>query len=182
MSEVKRRRVDQILDPSYLEGLSDRSIDEVLTMRDECAELENGISYERRLCQGRIDILCAERDQRGDDEVSGDLISRLPQILGDQPGSGGGSTPLPTRAPDLSIPRNIDLPARRVEEIAGDQVLARLAHVPIEELAKIIETLVEHERALSDKRRRVHEVVDALHDEIVKRYSSGEADPDGLLR
>ncbi len=182
MSEVNRRQVDRILEPSYAEDLSDRSMDELLAMRDECADVENAISYERRLCQGRIDILCAERDQRGDDNTSGDLISRLPQILAEQSGSGHASAPLPTRAPDLSIPRNTDVPARRVEEIVGDQILARLAHVPTEEIGKIIETLVELERGLSDKRRRVHEVVDALNDEIVRRYSRGEADPDSLLR
>ncbi len=54
--------------------------------------------------------------------------------------------------------------------------------MPTEEIRKIIESLADHERNLSEKRRRVHEVVDALQTEIVRRYTTGEADPDALLR
>ncbi len=181
MSEVKRRLVDRIIEPSYLEGMAERSIDELRAMRDECSDGENEVSFERRLCQARIDILSAELDQRAGTAGDGDLISRLPQILAEEP-RGGGAAPLPTRAPDLSIPRNTDIPRRRVEEIVGEQTLARLAQVPIDEIRKIIESLADHERNLSEKRRRVHEVVDALQREMVRRYTSGEADPDGLLR
>ena len=180
MSDVKRRLVDRIIEPSFVDGLSERSIDELREMRDQCAEGETEVSFERRLCQARIDILSAELDQRSGN-VSGDLISRLPQILAEESRSEGSGT-LPTRAPDLSIPRNTDIPRRRVEEIVGEQTLARLAQVPTEEIRKIIESLAEHERNLSDKRRRVHEVVDAVQTEIVRRYTTGEADPDQLLR
>lgn len=181
MTEIKRRLVDRIIEPSYMEGLADRSIDELRAMRDECAEGENEVSFERRLCQARIDILSAELDQRSGNSSGGDLISRLPQILAEERSPGGERT-LPSRAPDLSIPRNTDIPRRRVEEIVGEQTLARLAQVPSDEIKKIIETLAEHERNLSDKRRRVHEVVDALQNEIVRRYTTGEADPESLLR
>lgn len=182
MSEVKRRLVDRIIEPSYLDGMADRTIDELRAMRDECTDGENEVSFERRLCQARIDILSAELDQRSGNTGGGDLISRLPQILAEEPSGGGSSAPLPMRAPDLSIPRNTDIPRRRVEEIVGEQTLARLAQIPTEEIRKIIESLADHERNLSDKRRRVHEVVDALQTEIVRRYTTGEADPDRLLR
>ncbi len=179
MSEVKRRLVDRIIEPSYVEGLGDRSIDELREMRDECTEGETEVSFERRLCQARIDILSAELDQRSGNSSGGDLISRLPQILAEE--RSGEARALPSRAPDLSIPRNTDIPRRRVEEIVGEQTLARLAQVPTDEIRKIIETLAEHERNLSEKRRRVHEVVDAVQNEIVRRYTTGEADPDSLL-
>lgn len=181
MSEVKRRLVDRIIEPSYMEGLADRSIDELRAMRDECAEGETEVSFERRLCQARIDILSAELDQRSGNATGGDLISRLPQILAEETRAGSGERFLPTRAPDLSIPRNTDIPRRRVEEIVGEQTLARLAQVPTEEIRQIIESLAEHERNLSGKRRKVHEVVDALQNEIVRRYTTGEADPEALL-
>jgi hypothetical protein len=179
MSEVKRRLVDRIIEPTYLEGYESRSIDELRAMRDECSEGETEVSFERRLCQARIDILAAELDQRSGNDGGGDLISRLPQILAEER---SGDAMLPSRAPNLSIPRNTDIPRRRVEEIVGEQTLARLAQVPVEEIRKIIESLGEHERNLSEKRRKVHEVVDALQTEIVRRYTSGEADPDALLR
>ena len=180
MSDVKRRLVDRIIEPSYLEGYESRSIEELRSMRDECAEGENEVSFERRLCQARIDILSAELDQRSGKGGDGDLISRLPQILAEE--RSAGDAKLPSRAPNLSIPRNTDIPRRRVEEIVGEQTLARVAQVPTDEIRKIIESLGQHERNLSEKRRKVHEVVDALQTEIVRRYTTGEADPDALLR
>lgn len=180
MTDVKRRLVDRIIEPSYLEGLQQRSIEELRALRDECAEGETEVSFERRLSQARIDILSAELDQRTGAATEGDLISRLPQILAEERSAGSAS--LPSRAPDFSIPRNTDIPRRRVEEIVGEQTLARLAQVPTDEIRKIIDSLAQHERNLSEKRRRVHEVVDAIQSEIVRRYASGEADPDVLLR
>lgn len=178
MSEVKRRLVDRIIEASYIEGLTELSMEDLRSMRDECAEGETEVSFERRLCQARIDILSAELDQRAG-KATGDLISRLPQILAE--GGGGSPGVLPNRAPNLSIPRNTDIPRRRVEEIVGEQTLARLSQVPSDEIKKIIESLAEHERTLSGKRKRVHEVLDAVQGEIVRRYTSGEEDSDSVL-
>lgn len=178
MSEVKRRLVDRIIEPSYVKGLSDLSMEDLRSMRDECAEGETEVSFERRLCQARIDILSAELDNRSG-KSSGDLISRLPQILAE--GRAGSPGVLPNRAPDLSIPRNTDIPRRRVEEIVGEQTLARLSQISTEEIKKIIESLAEHEKSLSEKRKRVHEVLDSVQGEIVRRYTSGEEDSDTVL-
>ena len=178
MSEVKRRLVDRIIESSYVEGLSELSMEDLRSMRDQCAEGETEVSFERRLCQARIDILSAELDQRSGN-MSGDLISRLPQILAE--GGGGSGGVLPSRAPDLSIPRNTDIPRRRVEEIVGEQTLARLSQVPSDEIKKIIESLADHEKTLSEKRKRVHEVLDSVQAEIVRRYTSGEEDSDSVL-
>jgi hypothetical protein len=73
------------------------------------------------------------------------------------------------------------VPRRRVEEIVGEQTLARLPHLQSEEIKSIIGSLAEHERAVSDRRRRVHEVMDKIQAEIVRRYTSGEADPTAAL-
>jgi len=178
MSDVKRRLVDRIIEPTYVEGLTELSMEDLRSMRDECAEGETEVSFERRLCQARIDILSAELDQRAG-KATGDLISRLPQILAE--GRGGSPGVLPNRAPNLSIPRNTDIPRRRVEEIVGEQTLARLSQVPSEEIKKIIESLAEHEKTLSGKRKRVHEVLDEVQSEIVRRYTSGEEDSNSVL-
>ncbi|MFP5299343.1 MAG: hypothetical protein ACLGHL_10190, partial [Actinomycetota bacterium] len=53
---LKRRLVERIMDPSYLDGLAERSMEELRSMREECREGENELSFERRLCQARIDI------------------------------------------------------------------------------------------------------------------------------
>lgn len=173
----QRRLVERLVDPSFLEGLSDRSLTELRTARDECREGETELSFERRLCQARIDILSAEIEQRRGGET-GTLVDRLPQILGtDRPRPGGP----PARAPDVSIPRNADVQRRRVEEIVGEQALARLSEVPEEELKSIIVSLAEHETAVSQRRKRVQEVMDQIQEEIVRRYTSGEADPSEAL-
>ena len=179
MTDPKRRLVERILDPGYLEGLTDRPLEELRSMRDECKEAETEISFERRLAQARIDILSAELDRRaggGED----DLMSRLPQILATEARAETGLG-LPSRAPDFSIPRNADIPRRRIEEIVGEQTLSRLPSLPNEELRGILASLADHERTLSARRKVVQEVMDTVQAEIVRRYVSGEADPTAAL-
>lgn len=175
----KRRLVDRVADPAYVEGLGSKPLDELRRMRDECRDADNEVSFERRLSQARIDILSAElaRRQGGGDE---DLLSRLPQILASE-GRSGSDAPLPERAPDFSIPRTADVPRRRVEEIAGERTLAQLPQLSVDEVRGIIESLGEHERTLSERRKKVHDAMDAIQDEIVRRYVSGEADPSAAL-
>lgn len=179
MPDQKRRRIETMTDADYLEGLSDRSLDELNSMRAEADEVENEISFERRLCQGRIDILRAELDHRAG--KAADVISRLPEILAKELGGRSGTEPLPSRAPDLSVPDNAGIPRRRVEEIAGEQTLARLNEMDQAEIERIIEQLQEHEKNLSRQRRALHDVVDRIQAEIVDRYATGEADPDSIL-
>jgi anti-sigma-K factor RsiG len=178
MTEQKRRLVERIIDPEYSAGLGEKSLTELRLMRDECREAENELSFERRLCQARIDILSAELERRSGDG-SADLLERLPDILASEQQQ--RESPLPSRAPDFSIPRNADVPRRRVEEIAGEQTLARLPHISPEEIKSTIASLAEHERAVSARRRKVHEVMDAVQGEIVRRYITGEADPTAAL-
>lgn len=179
MTEQKRRLVERISDPDYLSGLGDASLDTLRAMRDECREGENELSFERRLCQARIDILSAELERRSGTTSEG-LLERLPEILateGRRPTDG----PLPSRAPDFSVPRNADVPRRRVEEIVGEQTLARLGSISADEIKAIIASLGEHESAVSARRKQVQEVLDAVQAEIVRRYVSGEADPSTAL-
>ncbi|HEX3327826.1 MAG TPA: hypothetical protein VHV50_12615 [Actinomycetota bacterium] len=174
----QRRLVERLVEPSFLEGLREKSLTELRAARAECDEGETELSFERRLCQARIDILTAEIEQRRGG-AAGTLVDRLPQILGtDRPRPDG----FPVRAPNVSIPRNADVQRRRVEEIVGEQALARLSEVPEEELKTIIASLAEHETAVSVRRKRVQEVMDQIQEEIVRRYTSGEADPSEALR
>ena len=179
MAEQKRRRIETMTDTAYLEGLGDRSLADLNAMRAEADDVENEISFERRLCQGRIDILQAELDHRAG--KAGDVISRLPEILAKELGGGGGSEALPSRAPDLSVPDNAGIPRRRVEEIAGEETLARLGDMDQAAIEDIMGRLKEHEKNLSQQRRKLHDVVDKIQAEVVDRYSKGEADPDSIL-
>lgn len=171
----KRRLVERISDPTYLEDLASKSDEDLRAMLAECTEAENEVSFERKLCQGRIDILKAELTRRREGGDTADLVARLPQILaGDEPRSGSGS--LPSRAPDFSIPRNADIPRRRVEEIVGEQTIARLPQLPDQEIASVIQALTDHEAVLSGRRKTLHDVIDVLQQENVKRLKSGEGD------
>ncbi len=178
MAERKRRLIERIVDPTFLEGLDEKSLEELRAMREECREGENEVSFERRLAQARIDILSAELDRRAG-VASGDLMSRLPEILATE--SRSGMSPLPERAPDFSIPRNADIPRRRVEEIVGEQTLANLSQISTDEVRGILASLGEHERELSERRKAIHEVMDRIQAEIVRRYVTGQADPTAAL-
>lgn len=178
MPEARRRLVERIIDPEYVEGLEQKPIEGLRSMREEAKEAENETSFERRLCHARIDILSAELDRRSGKE-QGALLDRLPEILATE--GGAGASPLPARAPDFSIPRNADVPRRRVEEIVGEQTLARLPKLSPEEIRSIISSLDEHERDVSARRKKIHEVMDRIQAEMVRRYTSGEADPTAAL-
>ena len=180
MSEqLDRRLADRIGDPSYLADLPNRSMEDLQSMRTEAQALENDLSFERRLCQARIDILSAELDHRSG-RVEGDVMSRLAHILATDE-TAGSEGPLPTRVPDLSVPAQATRPRRRIEEIVGADALARLTELPEEEIRTSMESLAEHEKTLSTQRRTVHEVLDAIQAEIVRRYTTGEEDPSNLL-
>jgi hypothetical protein len=178
MNDLKRRLVERVTDVAYLDGLPEKAMDELRAMREECREAENELSFERRLTQARIDILSAELERRSSGGGE-ELLQKLPEILATEPTS--SSAPLPDRAPDFSIPRNVDVPRRRVEEIVGEQTLARLPSLQTEEIRGIIVSLGEHERSVSARRKAVHEVMDAVQAEIIRRYTSGEADPSAAL-
>jgi hypothetical protein len=180
MSEPKRRLAERITEASFVEGLGDKSTAELRAMREECREGENELSFERRLCQARTDILSAELKRRTEGGQDEDLVTRLSRILAIERSS-EEEGPLPSRAPDFSIPRNADVPRRRIEEIVGEQTLARLPTVQTEEIQGIIGSLEEHERSLSARRKSVHNVMDVIQSEIVRRYRSGEADPSAAL-
>ena len=179
MSESERRLVERIVEPVYLEGLAEFSVETLRNMREECRDGENELSFERRLCQARIDILSAELERRLGPKDS-DLLQRLPEILAAEEERGTDS-PLPTRAPDFSMPRSADVPRRRVEEIVGEQTLARLSRLSTDEIRSIITALSDYESQVSARRKQVQEVMDSIQEEIVRRYVSGEADPTAAL-
>jgi hypothetical protein len=174
----KRRLVDRVTDPTYMSDIEKKPEQELRAMRDECRDGETDVSFERKLCQARIDILTAELARR-EGKDGGDLMARLPEILASE--RSGREGPLPSRAPDFSIPRTADIPRRRVEEIAGERTLARLSQIPDDEIKQIIESLRDHEREMSIRRKALQEVLDRIQSELMRRFKSGEADPTAAL-
>lgn len=166
------RRIDRILAPEYLEGLNGAGLDELRAMERETIEVETEISYVRRLAQGRIDILAAESDRRARGGALGDLVAALPTILADDTGRSGPATTRvqPVLAPSAGIQWN-----RGLERLITDGTLANLPHLSDAELQATIGQLRELERDVSERRRAVHAVLDALTHAIASRLAPDPA-------
>lgn len=172
-------QLSEVTDPAYLEGLETWTLDEVRSRRDEATETETGLSYLRRIVQGRLDIVVAERRHRDHGERAdvSELVDELPSIL-----SGNVHAPGLGRLPALIGPGEIDATLEhRLEEILPASHLAHLPDLSDEELRGAATDLTEFERSVSIQRRAVLDVLDRLQDEIVRRYRTGEATVDSLL-
>lgn len=176
----RRRRIDRILADDYLDGLEQRSTAELRRMRDECEEEEAGISYARRILQGKLDILRAELARRrdaGSDQAAA-VLERLPEVLGDA----GERTPLTrARPPRFLVPPAVRYHRREVERIADEVVLATMGGRDDAELAALAEELAAKEQELSRIRRVLLDRLDRLQAEIAQRYRAGAADVSELL-
>lgn len=168
--EQQRRRLDRVTGRRYLEGLSDRTVVEVRTMREECREEEARLSFVRRLVQGRLDIVRAEGARRAGGS-SGDLLDALPAILADAPlpTTMGMARAAPLYEPDLGDSAG----RRRDDEVMNDASLGRLPDASDSELATLTQRLMDDEQRVSGVRRRLLDNLDGLQAEMIRRYQSG---------
>ena len=164
----RRRRIDIVLEPEYLDGLSELELDEVRRRRVTAEDVEAQISYYRRLLHGRMDLLDFEqRRRRGEDQRS--IIDALPEILAK--GMILGSEP--TLKHIETMPPLPSVTGRRlIDKIMDDGVLTNLPELTDEEITEALERLREVESELSVQRRQLHQVIDTLQDEMVSRYRS----------
>jgi len=116
------------------------------------------------------------RRRSGQEERS--LIEALPEILAS--GMTFGSEPN-LRHLDTMPPIPATTGRRLIDRIMDDGILTQLPELTDDELTEAIERVQEVEAELSAQRRQLHEVIDALQDEIIARYRSqqGEAQPAG---
>jgi hypothetical protein len=177
---VATDRLAALLADDYLAGLSELDLDAVREKRAACQEVEVALSYLRRVAQGRLDIVLAELDRRagGGPADLAALVERLPEILSERvraPGLGR----LPTlMAPDLEV---LDV-AAELDAVADPTRLADLADLDDAAVRTLAERLEQVEARLSADRRALHERIDRIQEEIVRRYKSGEASVEHLLR
>ena len=68
------------------------------------------------------------------------------------------------------------------EQLVGDGRVARATDLDDAELAQLLEQLRELERRVSSQRHEYHARIDALQAELTRRYRTGEASVDTLLR
>lgn len=172
--------LDRVTAAGYLESLDARSLAELRSMRAECQDIENALSYVRRMVHGRIDIVAAETARRREGADAGALsaiIERLPEVFAER--RHGDTNPRPPQ--DLAPVELADELALELDGSPLDGGLAALPELTETELADFATRLAEHERWLSAHRRQLHEIIDRLHGEIIRRYESGEATVESLL-
>jgi hypothetical protein len=173
---------DRVVDPSYTEGLEELTLDEIRSRRDDCQDLENAVSYVRRVAHGRLDIAGSEQASRATGDAAadlGELIDRLPETLAD----GGRAEGLPQRASSVVEPSELIVSpiVAELDAIVGPTELGSLPDRDDAALREIVSGLQAFDRDISARRRLLHDVIDALQAEIGRRYQAGEASVDSLL-
>jgi hypothetical protein len=170
-----RRRIDRVLAEDFLDGLDDLDLDDVRARRRDAEQEEADLSYTRRMLQGRLDILRAEAAQRAGDD-HGSLVDRLATILADSARADRGL------GRHLTVePSRVDEHRRSVEQAVADVGVSDVTTLSDEELQAAIERLDAMEHAVSELRRQVQTVVDALTAEVGRRYADGRADVADVL-
>jgi hypothetical protein len=174
VSEQANRRIDRIRRPEYVQGLEDLSLDELRLRRDECLAEREYLSLLRRLVQGRAEILKAEIERRGPGGDQVPLVDRLAEILSGEP-----QGPSRGEAVRVGLPEEEMLLARRrVERLVADAGLSDPGSLDDERLRSAVDLLAREEREVSEARSGVHTVLDALQDELKRRYKE---DPSRVL-
>lgn len=153
--------------------LSDLSVAELRAERADLRHTEARMSYERRLLQGRIDILRAELLSRSDesDDNAMSLAQRLAIVLTDRDEVRGNPMTVTTL--------RVDVPEGS-EGLFDDQP-SDLTVLSMEELKALAIDLEAHEVILSGQRREIFAAIDRLAAELADRYRAGDVPVAQLL-
>lgn len=162
-----RRRLDRVMEPSFLADLSDLPMDEVRARRQEAMREEADLSYVRRMLQGRIEIVEQEVDLDGS-ESDAELVAKLTQALMPHTTSPGASSRHLVAEPDRLAERR-----RYVERLIADVGLSDPSSLTPETARRALDKLREQERIVSQTRGAVHGIIDTLTAELGRRYRTG---------
>jgi len=172
--------LDRLVSSSETGPVEELSVAELRARRNHLQGTEQSLSYLRRLVQGRLDIVADELHHRVEGDGSRDLsalVHDLPKILSEHV-SGGARGSLP----QLVAPSaDLDGCLADLDRIIGPDRLGSLSELDDGALADLAVQLTALERRVSQHRRSLHAAIDALQEEIVRRYKTGEASVDNLL-
>lgn len=176
-----RRRIDRVLDPTFLDGVEELAIAEVRSRRAEAEQEEADLSYIRRLLHGRLDLVRAELTRRENPDAPEEpFVARLARILADPQRGDGPAVQASVRA--LAVePSRIAETRRRVEAIVADVGLSDVSARTAEELTSAIVRLADFEENVSTNRRSVQAAADALTAEVGRRYRDGALRAEDVL-
>ncbi len=171
----------RVLDDAYVGDVSALEMVDLRAKRSECQDLEVALSYRRRMAQGRLDLVGVEQRRRaqGGERPVGDeaLVRELTAALSDR-----GRPPGNGRLPQLMAPDPEGIDLAELDAIAGTTTLAGLADLPDATITELVVELGRFEADVSAQRRALHDRIDSLQAEITRRYRTGEATVDALLR
>jgi hypothetical protein len=154
---------DDELDPRLL------SLDKLRELRAQRQRDDDAISFVRRLAQGRLDMVRAKQRRLAAGE-RGPITQELPLILSHNL-SGGPARP-PRPVDDFS-----DHPLAAALDSIDEQMFGGDVEVmDAEALSDYAAALQAFEHARSEERRDLFVALDALSEELVRRYRDGEAD------
>jgi hypothetical protein len=166
VTEQGNRRIDHIREPGYVASLADLDLEELRRRRDECLAEREYLSLLRRLVQGRAEILKAEVGRRGGGADQAPLVERLSEIL-----AGESQGPARGEAVRIAVPdEEMLLARRRVERLVADAGISDPGSLDDARLAGAVEVLASEEREVSAARGDVLAALDALQDELKRRY------------
>ena len=169
-----RRRIDRVLAEDFATDLGGLELDEVRARRREAEQEEADLSYVRRMLQGRMDILRAELARRSGGGEK--IVEHLSAVLADSARSDRGLGRF------LRVePSRVDEHRRLVEQVIADVGVSDVANRSDDDLRESLARLEEFEHGVSEDRRAVQAVMDALTAEVAARYKSGSASVDDLL-
>jgi hypothetical protein len=164
---------------SDLGDRADLTLDELRRRRDELQQLDDAVSYVRRVAQGRSDLArdaLANYSDDGDPTPvydRPDLQSGLREVLAERLLAGGGRPPRP--AEDHS-----DHPlSEQLDALCAKNGFSRLDVLDADQLDVLIAALDGFERGVSAQRREVFAELDAVTDEITERFRQANAGPVG---
>jgi hypothetical protein len=152
--------------------MSEVTLGELRAERNELHEREDVVSYARRLAQGRLDLVRAEREMRARRD-NRDISGELPSIMGRL--SAGSDRP----------PRGTDVPEDHplLTELNSSCTALGFDNIKTctdEQLLQLRDLLTEYERQRSIERQDLFDRIDALTADLVRRYQLG-APIEGLL-
>jgi hypothetical protein len=173
-------RLDDVLAPDWVDDPAALSMRELRERRSQAQAVEVTLSYQRRVAQGRLDIVAAERRRReegGEALHHEQIVAQLSEILAPHTRAPGAGRLSQLLAPDAAGTETAELDA-----IAGPAVLASLQDLSDDDLDQLLAALADFEVRCSALRRELHDRIDLLQAEVVRRYRTGEATVENLLQ
>jgi hypothetical protein len=167
MTEQRRRKIDAVLDPTYLQDIDEATPDLLREKLKDARTEEDSLSYVRRNLHGRLDLLRAELELRHGGRGTDRSVELLTAALSGPGSSGrGGRAGLGLRAAAVAGRRG-------VERVLSEDHLAKLPDLTDAEIEDIVNRVMDAERVLSEDRQRLFAVIDVIEAELAKRYKDG---------